>query len=177
VGPIVEVDRLTRKPLPILINKLRPGHELDMKLHAVKGIGKDHAKFSPVATTYYRLLPDIQLTRTVEGELATKLQSCFSPGVIKIVDQKYTDKNGKEKKRKVAEVNDPRYDSCSRNVFKYEELADCVQLGRVKDHFIFTIESVGALPPDILFKESIGVLKKKCKKFLTEINRGRTSSP
>jgi DNA-directed RNA polymerase I and III subunit RPAC1 len=32
----------------ILIDKLRPGHELDMKLHAVKGIGKDHAKFSPV---------------------------------------------------------------------------------------------------------------------------------
>jgi len=32
----------------ILIVKLRPGHELDMKLHAVKGIGQDHAKFSPV---------------------------------------------------------------------------------------------------------------------------------
>lgn len=32
----------------ILIAKLRPGHELDMKLLAVKGIGQDHAKFSPV---------------------------------------------------------------------------------------------------------------------------------
>jgi len=32
----------------ILISKMRPGHELDLKLHAVKGIGKDHAKFSPV---------------------------------------------------------------------------------------------------------------------------------
>lgn len=32
----------------ILLDKLRPGHELDLKLHAVKGIGKDHAKFSPV---------------------------------------------------------------------------------------------------------------------------------
>lgn len=32
----------------ILIARLRPGHELDLKLVAVKGIGQDHAKFSPV---------------------------------------------------------------------------------------------------------------------------------
>lgn len=32
----------------ILISKMVPGHEFDLKLHAVKGIGKDHAKFSPV---------------------------------------------------------------------------------------------------------------------------------
>lgn len=35
----------------ILIAKMRPGHELDLKLIAVKGIGKDHAKFSPVGKT------------------------------------------------------------------------------------------------------------------------------
>lgn len=32
----------------ILVAKMRPGHELDLKLHAVKSCGKDHAKFSPV---------------------------------------------------------------------------------------------------------------------------------
>jgi DNA-directed RNA polymerase I and III subunit RPAC1 len=32
----------------ILIAKLRPGHEIDAKLYAVKGVGRDHAKFSPV---------------------------------------------------------------------------------------------------------------------------------
>lgn len=32
----------------ILIAKMRPGHEIDCKLFAVKGVGKDHAKFSPV---------------------------------------------------------------------------------------------------------------------------------
>lgn len=32
----------------ILIAKLRPGHEIDAKLHAVKSIGRDHSKFSPV---------------------------------------------------------------------------------------------------------------------------------
>lgn len=32
----------------ILISKMRPGHELDLHLVAVKGVGRDHAKFSPV---------------------------------------------------------------------------------------------------------------------------------
>lgn len=44
--------------------------------------GKDHAKFSPVATASYRLLPEISLLQPIEGDLAEKLQKCFSPGVI-----------------------------------------------------------------------------------------------
>ena len=49
----------------ILLNKLHPGHELDIKLYAIKGIGRDHAKFSPVATAFYRLLPKVCSTWTV----------------------------------------------------------------------------------------------------------------
>jgi len=50
VGPVFD---------DILIAKMRPGQEIEMKLIAGKGIGKDHAKFSPVATASYRLLPTI----------------------------------------------------------------------------------------------------------------------
>ena len=32
----------------ILITKMRPGQEIDVELHCVKGTGKDHAKWSPV---------------------------------------------------------------------------------------------------------------------------------
>ena len=49
----------------IMIVKLRPGHELDIRMVAIKGVGKDHAKFSPVATAYYRLLPEITLKERV----------------------------------------------------------------------------------------------------------------
>ena len=49
----------------IMLAKLRPGHEIDIRMIAVKGIGSDHAKFSPVATAYYRLHPEIRLNRKV----------------------------------------------------------------------------------------------------------------
>jgi len=46
----------------ILVAKLAKDQCIELEAHAVKGIGKDHAKFSPVATASYRLLPRIKLS-------------------------------------------------------------------------------------------------------------------
>ncbi|EFX76928.1 hypothetical protein DAPPUDRAFT_213644 [Daphnia pulex] len=148
----------------ILIAKMRPGHELDIKLHAMKGTGREHAKFSPVATAFYRLLPQVKLLKEVEGEAAQRLQKCFSPGVIDLVDSG---------EKKVAKVNDARYDICSRNVFRHEDLKeDTVKLTRARDHFIFYIESTGALAPEVLFTEAAKILSQKCRVFLDELKNG-----
>ncbi|KAG4068149.1 hypothetical protein HA402_001574 [Bradysia odoriphaga] len=121
------------------------------------GVGKDHAKFSPVATAFYRLLPDVVLTRKVIGDDAKRLQSCFSPNVIGIDD------------RERAYVKSARYDMCSRNVYRHEDLVDAVEMSRIRDHFIFTIESVGAMKPEDIFVEAVKILKEKCQKLLKEI--------
>ncbi|XP_071557880.1 DNA-directed RNA polymerases I and III subunit RPAC1 [Temnothorax nylanderi] len=149
----------------ILICKMRPGHEIHLYMEAVKGIGQDHAKFSPVATASYRLLPAIQLTDPVRDENADLLQSCFSPGVIEVVEQ---ETNSGQKYRE-ARVKNARYDSCTRNVYRYDKLKNCVELSRIKDHFIFTIESMGALPSAVLFAEAVKILKNKCRTFLAEL--------
>lgn len=142
----------------ILISKMRPGHEFDLRMFAVKGIGRDHAKFSPVSCATYRMLPDIKLLREVSGADALLLQKCFSPGVIEI------------DKDKCAYVKNSRYDNCSRNVHRYPQIADAVEMSRIRNHFIFTIESLGAYEPEDIFIESIKVLKKKCKVLLDELN-------
>ncbi|XP_033226860.1 DNA-directed RNA polymerases I and III subunit RPAC1 [Belonocnema kinseyi] len=146
----------------ILLNEMNPGHEMNLFMHAVKGIGKDHAKFSPVSTAFYRLMPRITLLKPVKDELAERLKSCFSPEVIEIVPSK---SGGTE-----AKVKNPRYDSCSRNVERHEDLKDCVLLEREPDHFIFTIESVGALTSSVLFCEAVKVLKGKCRTFIEELD-------
>ncbi|XP_042357986.1 LOW QUALITY PROTEIN: DNA-directed RNA polymerases I and III subunit RPAC1 [Plectropomus leopardus] len=145
----------------ILIAQLRPGQELDIVMHCVKGIGKDHAKFSPVATASYRLLPEITLLEPVEGEKAERLKRCFSRGVIDIEHV-----NGK----KVAKVVNSRLDTCSREVLRHDDLKNVVTLRRLRDHFIFTVESTGILPPDVLVTEAIKVLMAKCQRFLNELD-------
>lgn len=146
----------------ILINKLRPGHEMEMRLFAVKGQGRDHAKFSPVATAFYRLLPAITLLRDVHGDDAHRLQKCFSPGVIELEP---TDDG-----RKKAVVVNARLDSCSRNVYRYADLKEAVLLEKIKDHFIFTVESVGATKPQDLVEMACDVLIEKCDYFLKELD-------
>jgi len=144
----------------ILVNKLRPGHEMEITMFAVKGVGRDHAKFSPVATAFYRLLPAIRLLRPVRGEAALRLQKCFSPGVIGV-------RGAGEAAEAV--VEEARLDSCSRNVYRHEDLKNAVELEKVKDHFIFTVESVGALAPGVLVGMALDVLVEKCDHFLGEL--------
>ncbi|ODV92445.1 hypothetical protein CANCADRAFT_1035 [Tortispora caseinolytica NRRL Y-17796] len=135
----------------ILIAKLRPGQEIDVTMHCMLGTGADHAKFSPVATASYRLLPTIEiLGDPITGDLAKKFQNCFPKGVVGI------DNTGK------AYIEDARRDTVSREVLRHPEFEGKVKLGRKHDHSIFSIESTGAMTPDILFLKSVRILKEKC---------------
>ena len=43
---------------------------MDIELLVHKGIGRDHAKFSPVCTAFYRLLPTITLLKDFTGDVS-----------------------------------------------------------------------------------------------------------
>ncbi|ORX98974.1 DNA-directed RNA polymerases I and III subunit RPAC1-like protein [Basidiobolus meristosporus CBS 931.73] len=151
----------------ILLAKLRPGQEIEAELHCEKGIGKDHAKYSPVSTASYRLLPEIIVQKDITGELADKFAACFPPGVVEIVEKKGV--------RKAVVVN-PRKDTVSREVLRHAEFRDIVKLTRVRDHFIFNIESTGIMTPPELFIQSVQALLNKCKvvkQALANINQSK----
>ena len=56
-----------------------------MDLICEKGIGKTHAKWSPVCTAFYRLLPDISV-EGVTGEQAKELKQLCPMKVFDIED-------------------------------------------------------------------------------------------
>ncbi|VDN84334.1 unnamed protein product [Brugia pahangi] len=151
-------DQSTSLPYPpamvhddILVAQLRPGQEIEARCHCFKGLGRDHAKFSPVATASYRLLPQIVLKKKFSGADARRVKSSFSEGVIEI------DADG------VAFVKDARSDTCSRNILRHEDLAEYIELSRIKDHFIFSVESTGALRSAELVVEACKVMEEKCR--------------
>ncbi|KAF9113972.1 DNA-directed RNA polymerases I and III subunit RPAC1 [Mortierella sp. AM989] len=137
----------------IVIAKMRPGQEIDVEVHCEKGLGQDHAKWSPVATATYRLLPEILVNGEIIGEAAEKFQSCFPEGVVDVIEE-----NGVKK----AVVVNARKDTVSREVLRHAEFENKVKLTRVRDHFIFTIESVGSIEPQDLLVQAVQVLMDKC---------------
>ncbi|KAK1072404.1 DNA-directed RNA polymerase core subunit rpc40, partial [Friedmanniomyces endolithicus] len=75
-----------------------------------------------------------------------------------------------------AVVADPMKDTVSRECLRHDEFKGKVKLGRVRDHFIFSVESTGQFASDELFLDSVRLLKAKAQKFkrhLSELEEGR----
>lgn len=164
-----EPDGIIRPVNPdILLAKMRPGQAINLEMHCIKGIGADHAKFSPVATASYRLLPTITITRPILGKDAKKFARCFPKGVIGIEDvtaeESAREGSGYEGQagEKKAVVRNTFKDTVSRECLRHDEFLGKVKLGRVRDHFIFMVESTGQFNSDLLFLESVKMLKLKC---------------
>ncbi|KAA0065740.1 DNA-directed RNA polymerases I and III subunit RPAC1 [Cucumis melo var. makuwa] len=74
------------KDSDIILARLGPGQEIELEAHAVKGMGKTHAKWSPVATAWYRMLPEVLLLEEIEDELAEELKRKCPVNVFDIED-------------------------------------------------------------------------------------------
>lgn len=150
----------------ILLAKLRPGQSIKLEAHCCKGVGKDHAKFSPVATASYRLMPAIELKAPLSRDDAQALVNLCPMKVFDIEDLgKGKGPKGKGVGMGVV-VARPRDCTVCRECIRLEGWRDQVRLARVPDHFIFKVESVGMLSPRDIVKESFRILKDKCDTFL-----------
>ncbi|BFZ55953.1 DNA-directed RNA polymerase core subunit rpc40 [Savitreella phatthalungensis] len=171
----------------ILLAKLRPGQEIICDCIAILGVGKDHAKFSPVAPATYRLMPTVTITQPITGDDAHRFSKCFSKGVIKVRTSTGKPAEDASKSRggigsnevpteagvPYASVRNPRGDSVSREALRHPEFSDKVRLGRRRDHFIFDIEGTGVRAVDNLVVNAIDLLMDKCVQMKQEIERQR----
>ena len=143
----------------ILLNKLTSGMEIELECYCVKGIGRTHAKWSPVCTAFYRLINKINIVKEINGNDAEELKQLCPKGVF-IVNKKGN-----------AEVGNVRECTSCRECIRPKKFKDCIELGKIADHYEFHIESVGMYKPESIFFRAIDVLKQKinnCHDLLNE---------
>ncbi|GMH91265.1 hypothetical protein TrST_g403 [Triparma strigata] len=124
---------------------------LVFQAHCKKSNGTDHAKFSPVCTASYRMLPVIKMLDNVRGEDAEELCT-LEPGVFKLIE-----KDGEVE----AVIDDPMKCTMSRNYLMNPRLKSKIKIERSGRDFIFCIESVGQVEPKKLLKRAVQILKEK----------------
>jgi DNA-directed RNA polymerase I and III subunit RPAC1 len=140
----------------ILLCKLAEGQEIEAELYATKGVGKTHTKWSPVCTAFYRLFPSVRIAEPVTGADAEEIKALCPTGVFDIEDVG----SGKARQKRLTVASEERCTTC-RACVGHELLGSRFELGKRPNRYHFTVESVGVLPPTVIFGKALEVLREK----------------
>jgi DNA-directed RNA polymerase II subunit RPB3 len=164
----------------ILIVKLRKNQQIKLKAIAKKGVGKEHAKWTPTATVTYSIMPEITLNEELIAALSRDQKSEF---VESCPTRVYALTNVNNTDRVI--VNDLEACTyCNECVLKAQEwgLDTLVQVrekgsraGNLRE-FVFTVESTGALSARTIVEMSFESLMKKLTRLKDEIDNLSSSN-
>lgn len=159
---------------PVVLLKLGRNQEVKLRAIARKGIGKDHAKWIPVATAVFQYVADISINQALMDELTEEQKQDF------VNSNPHT-----------ATRNAFKYDPATRQVtvpepeayaFDEEVLKKAAELGKPglvdikqrQDTFIFRVEGTGVLPVKEILWQSIEILDGKLATIQEKIQEWET---
>lgn len=154
----------------VLLLKLGKNQQLHLRASAKKGIGKEHAKWCPVAVATFQFDPDIRVNQTQmmklpEDQKIAFLKSCPT----KVFGEEYN-----EQTRQVTVEDATKCSYCKECIIKAKSFGrpDLVKIAPKKGRYIFLVESTGALPPEVIVKTAFNILTAK----LTDLSLGLEES-
>ena len=149
IGVIPRFDTL-HKGVPIA--KLRPGQRIELYARAVKSNGLDHAKYQPVATAFYRLVPRVEVSEAINRRAKELLVEKCPMKVFDIEDEELV-------------IRDVRKCTACRECINTIRLSTYVTVGKEAGRFEFTVESVGVVPAPELVSDALKMLQQKCEEL------------
>ncbi|KAH0784966.1 RNA polymerase II core subunit [Histomonas meleagridis] len=156
--------------VPITIAKLGKGQVLQVLCYATKGIGREHAKWSPCCCSTYRMQPKITLNhaffRTKTPEWLDNFVTTCPNNVFRHAANDDTIEIENELNctfcRQCQEALENEGDTDSeKNIF----------IDQVPDKYIFTVESNGSLPPQTIVIRAWEILGSKLERLLQDIKK------
>ena len=118
-------------------------------------------------------MPRIEVLQPIYDDLAEELVHVYEPGVFELVE---TDAADPPHTRVKARLCNLYACTMSRNYMRNPVLDKSIRMSRIADHFIFSIESVGAYRPGVLLSEALNVLQQKCQHVIDLMDEQQEAS-
>ena len=141
----------------IEITRLHPGQKIEIYARAIRGVGEKHAKFSPVSTAFYRLVPKIEVNPDANEKKKNLLVETCPCKVFEIEDSEVVVKN-------------PRNCTFCKECLRLKRLEGVVNLSKEPNHYEFTVESFGVRSSPEKVKEALEILNKRSQEMKTALN-------
>lgn len=163
--PVVPVSQEMRKTSdsvkPVVIAKLGRNQEIRLRAIARKGIGKDHAKWIPVATAVFQYAADIQINHALMDELTEEQKQEF------VLSNPHTGSRNAfsyDPATRMVSVVEPEAYAFDEEVLKKAQefgKPGLVEIKQLQDRFIFRVEGTGVLPVAEIIWQAVEILDEK----------------
>jgi DNA-directed RNA polymerase subunit D len=142
--------------IPIL--KIDKNAKFIIEAYAILGIGNDHAKFSAVSNCAYRFYPEIEFDPNEIKDME------LMEDIVKICPEKLYEISDKKLKLK-----DDYWLTCSLCKSCEASSEGKIEVGWKDNTYIFSVESDGVLPFDVLMKKTFEIYLEKINEFGTKL--------
>lgn len=156
-----EEDRVFLVHSDIILTKLGPKQRLKLRAMAIKGLGSVHTKWCPVSSCYYEMKTEIGLRSPLTGAVAEQLVAICPKKVFEL-----------EESTESAIVSAPEQCSLCRECLRkdaYPEIAESVQINKLKTSVRFHIESIGQIHASNIFRTGLTLFAKRCRELSLEL--------